>query len=671
MESLGPADAIVTRRRHGDRASTLTGSAADSTRVMTLYGQTMARTSAIYALGMLGVVPAGLLSLAITTRFLEPADFGRLAILFAFAALLTIMCGLGSLQGTLLAAYGVGADDGGGDGIDIDIDEGDRDPAVVGRERRRIMGSGLLVVILEATLFCGVVALWAPAIADVFLGSSSWSPAVRLMALSAWTGAVWRMVHQVFRMERRPAVWSSFQWLRPLLVIAMTVPALVSGLGIEGVLVATAAGTALSAGIAVGCSRGLYILSPRREDIRTIWDAGKPWIPLTIAMAVQGSLNVLLLGLIAPAAAVGLYQAASRIAIVPIYFGHGFLMGWAPLERAAISQAGRKRKGRREFAASVFTLFVLTTLGLVFVVSLASEVLIRVAAPAYQSAAPLIPVVAAALAAHLVFRGVYRACSFPHKRYWFVAMHLLWLVPYGLVAAVLIPVNPSYAVAVASLAAGAAATVWFVVLDRRGGSPTPFEWARLARATLAAAACVAVAAHLPVGVSGHLVLALVALVAFPFVLMALGVIDRAQMGVVRAILGEVLPSRHRARVLDERLALLSGQERDLLRLLERHRWRLTPAALDSGMDRRLLSARIVRALRKLNGEGRATSLDDQIGDYIAGPDTTLERDLLGDRLQRLGVDPLQLYTLDELVRRLRAPLRKLPKQVEPAARVGR
>ena len=55
----------------------------------------MTRAGAIYALGMMAILPAGLVSVAVTTRYLEPADYGRLAILFAVASVLTILCGLG------------------------------------------------------------------------------------------------------------------------------------------------------------------------------------------------------------------------------------------------------------------------------------------------------------------------------------------------------------------------------------------------------------------------------------------------------------------------------------------------------------------------------------------------------------------------------------------------
>ena len=130
-------------------------------------------------------------------------------------------------------------------------------------------------------------------------------------------------------------------------------------------------------------------------------------------MTAQNSLSVILLGLIAPATSVGLYQVAHRIAALPTYAGHGFLMGWVPFGRAAVSRAAKRQKGKQEYESAVFTLFALLLLGLVFVTSLGADVLVRLAAPEYASAADLIPLLTVAAASNLVFIGIYRAVSFP------------------------------------------------------------------------------------------------------------------------------------------------------------------------------------------------------------------------------------------------------------------
>jgi hypothetical protein len=398
----------------------------------------------------------------------------------------------------------------------------------------------------------------------------------------------------------------------------------------------------------------LYVFRPNRRDPQTIWLHGKRWIPLNIATVVQGNAFVLLLSVIAPAASVGLYQAAARIAALPSYVSHGFLMGWAPLERAAISQAAKQRKGTREFAASVFTLFALLTLGLAFVVALSADALIRVAAPDYAEATSLIPVLVAANVSSLVFRGVYRATAFPRRRFWFTALLLVWLLPYGAVAAALAPVDASYAVAVAEITASVFVIGWFLALDDRGDTPTRFEWARLAKALAAVVVGLVALQFIPVNSFGHLALAMAALAFFPIALRRLGVVRDEQISIVRSILGSAFPQIGRRARLRAQILTLPDHDQALVRSMALHRWDLDAVAADSGADRPLVAARLVRAIRRMDGTPAATVHDVSIGEYVAGCQSTLERDLMGDHLQRLGIDPLELHTLatraDELRR---------------------
>ena len=227
------------------------------------------------------------------------------------------------------------------------------------------------------------------------------------------------MVHQVPRMERCPGQWSALQFLRPGLVVAGTVAALVSGFGINGVLIATTFGTLISSIIAILLFKHCYILAFKREDVGFIWKNGRQWVPLIVSAAIEGNASILLLGVLAPASSVGLFQVASRVAQVPSFFSEGFLTAWPALERHPISFAAKDRKGPRSYAASVFTLFALSTLGLLMAMSLLSGILIHIAAPAYASAADLIPIIAAAYAVHAMFHGIYRACRFPRRRYWY------------------------------------------------------------------------------------------------------------------------------------------------------------------------------------------------------------------------------------------------------------
>jgi O-antigen/teichoic acid export membrane protein len=628
-------------------------SASDAPEVMTLYGQSMTRFGGIFTLGILGIVPFGVASLAITTRFLEPADFGRLAVLFAIAALITMMSGAGFLQGTFLATYGIGDDDGdgGADAFTEEPTEGAEyaHPEQRSAERHRLLGSGFIFVIASASALCGLVALVALGL-GAFAISAQWSLWLVLAASSAWTGGIWRFVHQVPRMERKAVRWAALQWLRPGLVVLFSILALMAGWGISGVLIATTVGTLASIGIGYLVSRRSFSYELRKGDARMIWDRGKKWVPLIFTVALQQNASILLLGALATPTSVGLFQVANRIAQFPSYFADGFVTAWPPLERSMISLAAQERKGRNPARASVFTLLALCTVGLLVVVCISAPVLIHIAAPSYSSAAGLIPVVAMSYAFHTGFRGVFRAVSFPYRRYWFTLLHLVWILPFAGLAGLLMPLNASYGVAIAQTAAWFVVTAIFVARDRRTEEPTPFEWRRLGLVFVCGAASVAVVGLVPASTEFRVGLACASLVLFPALLMLTGAIKRGDLAPIVSILRGLLP--HSRAETRRRLARVPERDRDAVVLIGCRSVAPEEAAALLGVSSPVASARLTRGLRHMTGERDRTPNDHLIGVYLAHDGTTIEKDAWAIYLKNLGVDTLQLHLLDEAYKRV-------------------
>src|SRR3954470_8151769 len=72
--------------------------------------------SAIYAGGTALSMAFAVVNLAVLTRLLDRSEFGKLAVLTLYSGLLTVLCNLGTVQGTLQSAYyggsvGEGADE--------------------------------------------------------------------------------------------------------------------------------------------------------------------------------------------------------------------------------------------------------------------------------------------------------------------------------------------------------------------------------------------------------------------------------------------------------------------------------------------------------------------------------------------------------------------------------
>ena len=555
----------------------------------------------------------------------------------------------------MMAAYGA-ADDGSDSGGDLEGDGGLEvrgGPAEVAAERRRILGSGVAYGAIASVVVCVPVIVFSQQIADL-AGDPALQSSVAWMAASACTGAIWRTVHQVYRFERRPVAWAMLQCLRPALAIAFTIWALMRGFGIDGVLAATALATALSCACSLMGSRHCYSLHPRAGDLPLLWRIGRQWIPLNLAFALQANAGVILLAFIAPASAVGLFQVANRLGSIPSYAAHGFLAGWAPMQRSPVAMAAQDRKGVREASASLFTLFAAGTLVVLIVIVGTASSLILIAAPAYRTAVELIPLLAMGHVANTSLTAVYRATSFPSRRAWFVALHVIWIAPYASCLVVTNTLAPAYSVAVAQLTAGVVVTSLMVFVDRRAPTPTPFAWGRIARLLGIVGVCGAVFQFASLSSLASLGATIVIFALLPWLLLRARVITPAQAATLKAIVVAWLKLGGAPSQLRRRVQELSRNQKTPIDLLILGSVPLHEAAEAAVVPERLLLARMVRGLRDVLGKPDHTTHDGEIGAYLLLESTTLERDVHMRDLKSRGVDPYELHMLQDLVRRLRA-----------------
>lgn len=616
--------------------------------VLTVFGARIGRDTAVYLLGTAVVLPVTAVSVAVFTRYLPPAEYGHLAVLFTAAGLLTTIYNLGSLQGVMMWVFGSGE---GGE----DMATGGGSEAS-GGSARRALTVGMVMTLAIVAVATVPLLVFAGDIGDLLVGSRDAADQVALVAASAGVGAVFRLAVNVVRMERRPVAFSVLNTARPVLAVASAVPLLMAGGGIEAVLIGTIAGTTATTAVILVVTRRSYALAWSWSDVRQIWTVGSRYVAVVIGLWIVHSADVFILSRFAPASDVGLYRVASRIAAFLSYFVSAFLMAWGPLERSPLFKATYDLRGRAQMHSLLTTYYVLFAVTMTLGLGLASDVLVRIAAPEYRSAAHLIPAIGAGFVFYGAFVVLARITSHPRRDLVHGASALAAAAMFVAIALLLVPGLGGYGAALAMVLGMTIGCAGFIVLQRRCEHPVPIDWPRIAGVVvLAVAVYTAVrAVHDLQSQLGTEIDAAAFLVVYPALLVALRLVPRAHVRTLARIGRSAALPRHAHAALAARLALLDPGQRILVLAATRdglsseeigRRFRLAPGDVE---------ARIVSALRELLGRSQRTSeVDGRIGHVLVGALTTAERDAGADRLSADGVTRVELHELDAALDELR------------------
>jgi O-antigen/teichoic acid export membrane protein len=588
--------------------------------------------SLIYALSAITSVLAGLLNVAVLTRYLGPGEFGRLAVLMVSASLLTLVFNAGSLQGTFSLVYGASDGDGDGEGDgDGDAEElGDRVGAL---DRRRALTTGLALTAAAGTVGTAVLVVVARPAADILLGDRSWG------RLLVWTGAgaalasVWRLAANAIRLERRPWAYLAAAAAQHLLGLAFAIPFLAAGRGVEGAVVGLALGNAAALGFALWLIRHSVRAAVSLSDAASIMRRGRALVPVVVGFNTIQLADVLLLSRFAPSADVGLYRAASRIGATVSYWTTSFHMAWGAMRRHPLHDAADAERGRAAVASVLATYFCLITLGSVLAVGLFSEELVRIAAPSYRGAAGLIPLTAAAFAFHGLFVLVYRTEDFPEKRRWFIALALVNAVAFALSGLIWIPALGAYGASAAVITGWSVGILALLIRGRLGPNPIPYEAKKLAAGLLVATACFVSAKALTVDAAAQqAALDALFLLAYPAALLALRVVPAAHVRALRELVRGTSP-RNRG-------SALQGQEHALVDALLGHGQPAEAVAREHGLSVPQTYERLVAAVRRRAGLGASRDDDALLGELVLFEGPFAERDRLMRRTFAKGLDPI-------------------------------
>jgi O-antigen/teichoic acid export membrane protein/SAM-dependent methyltransferase len=611
-------------------------------------GGRFTRHTAIYAMGQLAIGPFSLISVMVLTRVLNPSQYGELALLFFFSGYLTTLYNTGSLHGTFMLVYGTSE----GEGDEVDSD------ASISMESRRALGTGMVLTLMIVTAGTVVCVLLAPDIARLMLNRSSVTLVLWAAAYAA-AGSLWRLAVTVFRMERQPTRYAALNAMRPLFVVAGSVPLVLLGFGVEGALAGTVLGTLAAAAVCIAMARHSYALAFSRADAREIIRRGSLVVVPVVALFAVHNGDVALLSLFASAHAVGVYRVASRFAAVPSYFASAFLMAWAPLEHGVLFQATYRHVGEERVRGKILTYYLLASATIVLLLDVGARGLMLLAGPADRSAAPLIPLIGVGFVCYGLFIVLVRIVKLEKRRMLFYSGGAVLSVVLDVVLSiVLIPQLGAYGLPLATICAMLiTCALWIAAVKILMKASISFEPRPLIGLAAAVAIAVAVqAVGLQVWPAGRPVVMALVLVSYLGAVYAFSVVPRRHLGLLRRLTGVAVRRGIGGTDPTSGLARLSPARRNVLAAIERDRTPLNVLAERLGWPERRVQSEYVGALRELIGAAApdAAAFDAGIADYLLSKLNLARRDILGRELVEEGVEALELMELDEVAKLLRA-----------------
>ena len=474
-------------------------------------GLQLTNYAVVYGASTVFTFLVGVANLTILTHYLSVDEFGLLAVLLVFAAFLTIIYNLVVLQGTFGLVFGGGDEEGG-----LEVDESD-DLVPKNMDKRRTLTTGLCAT--AAVCFVGsfVVCAFAPQLSTVLGGvPAGW---VRLAAASGAAGSMWRFVVNVLRYERRPVAFVLTSALRPIFVLGISIPLVVNGNGVSGVLFATVVGTGAAVLVALVISLSNYALALQASMLAPISKRGYFLVPVIIAFWIIHNADLYLVSLWTGEEEVATYRVAARLAAGVSYFVSAFLMAWMPLARTLLHQAVTAEHGVPRTGGTMVRYFWAASLWVVLGLALLSDVMVKIAPATYGAAAPLIPIIGAGFVAYGGFIIVHRVGKFPGRLKAYIGLACLGAVVFAIAAVLLIPRYGAYGAAVAPLIGFSFALIAELYMCQRGAEPLEIPYLKMAGTTLLAIALWTVGHFLGGSISvARVVLDLMLLIAFPILL---------------------------------------------------------------------------------------------------------------------------------------------------------
>ena len=416
----------------------------------------LGKLSVIYGLGGLVSRVLAVLLLPLYTRYLDAGAYGKVEILIAGSAVLSILLRFG-ISNAFFRFY-------------FDTP----DPA----KRITVLRTSFWFTMTMATAGLAVGIVLAPQISQLLLNSSHAANLVRAAFVGLWAQMNYDQLTALFRVEERSTAFVLASLANILITVGATLVLVVSlHKGPMGVVVGNFIGTLAVYLALLGYRREQLGLEFDRSLFRAMNHFGMPLVPSALLLWVTNFADRFILVKLVDTAEVGLYSLAVRIASAMILLLTAFRTAWPAFAYSIDSEDEAKST-----YGFVLTYLVLISTWVATALTLLSPWLVHwLSAPKFASASRVVGPLAfstVAFAGYIVIAiGVGRA---RRTQFNWVVSGLAAVVNIGLCFALI----PSRGMMGAAIATVAAYVVMFLAMTwwSQKVYPVPYQWRRVATA---------------------------------------------------------------------------------------------------------------------------------------------------------------------------------------------
>jgi O-antigen/teichoic acid export membrane protein len=425
------------------------------------YLRRLATTGAAYtAASILSKVIAVAL-LPLYTRYLSPADYGAAEVMFAAVVSASIIVRFGLIEAVLRFYY-----------------QDDEQP-------REVVASSFAALFWASTIAALILLPFAGPLSEALLDRPA-AELARISIAGLWVLTMSEFLLTLFRLEERARAYFVTTILNVLATIAATV-VLVVGLddGARGLLLASYGVGAATVLVLIALQWRSLSLRFDRALLRRLFRFGLPTMPAEVSLYALNFVDRIIIVRSVGLAEAGLYSLAVKFAQAVNVIVRGFQLAWPPLAYS-IRDDGEARRAY----ATIVTLFVA---GCAFVVTgmwLFSRWIVRLlAAPEFFASYKAVGLISTAVTLYALYLVLVVILGRTGRTEFNLPATLAALVANVALNLLLVP---SLGIVGAGLALVASYVVVLVLMYAftQRLFPVPYEWGRLAKVTLAAAALV-------------------------------------------------------------------------------------------------------------------------------------------------------------------------------------